>query len=499
MTLSSVSICIAALTAFSAFASAGQSCETPNGTLEDLSTAANNSYFLKWRPTFHFQAPNSWMNGISMQNQIIDMQTPISDITTPHLKNGLWATSIIMLMSTGVFSRNSPLILGNISIGGAFSDDLIHWTDSGAGWQDPTVIGTGPNGSYDHLGVFSGATVENGYMGYPTAFYTSVSRLPIGWSIPYLTGSETQSFAYTKDNGVTWIKYSQGNPVIPHPPSDLNVTGWRDPLIFRDANFAAVLNDADDTVYMTLSSGQRPTAGGRLLLYRSQDSNLTEWDYLGVMFSAHGNESYSVFSGNYGFNFEMSGYRSLVSEEGDILHVVTFGTEGGRTDANGNATHGNHWPLFAAGSMSSSGVLNASMSGVLDWGETYAYLGIQDPVNNRHLLWDWIYEDDNGYGMLAKGWQGSLGLPRVLSVKTVKGVTDSKARATEKGSWDAKEESDGTFTIRVVSRMTKLIVDIGTTTHSRSLSTSKYRNTAYFSTHKSQLDRLSGSDHRSII
>lgn len=95
------------------------------------------------------------------------------------------------------------LIQGNISIAGAFSDDLIYWTDSGAGWQNPTVIGTGPNGSYDHLGVFSGATVENVYMDYPTAVYTSVSRLPIGWNIPYLTGPETQSFAYTTDNGVT--------------------------------------------------------------------------------------------------------------------------------------------------------------------------------------------------------------------------------------------------------------------------------------------------------
>jgi hypothetical protein len=67
------------------------------------------------------------------------------------------------------------------------------------------------------------------------------------------------------------------------------------------------------------------------------------------------------------------------------------------------------------------------------------------------LLWNWIYEDDNGYGMLAKGWQGSLGLPRVLSVKTISGVTDSRDRAAQKGNWDAVEQSDGTFTIRVLS------------------------------------------------
>ena len=340
------------------------------------------------------------------------------------------------------------MTLGNISIGGAFSDDLIYWTDSGAGWQDSTVIGTGPPGSYDHLGVFSGAAIENGYMGYPTALYTSVQHLPIGWNIPYQPQSETQSIAYSKDNGVTWIKY-EGNPVIPHPPGDLNVTGWRDPLVFRDENFAKALGDPIDTIYTPVSSGERPTSGGRFLLYRAQSSNMTAWDYLGVMFQANGNESYSPFSGNYGFNFEMGGYRSLLDDDGKPLHVITFGTEGGRTDVYGNATHGNHWPLFAAGSMSSSGVLGVTMSGVLDWGETYAYLGVDDPTCGRRLLWNWIYEDDNGYGMTAKGWQGSLGLVRVLSVKTIKGVTDSADRATEKGYWDSKAESDGTFTIRV--------------------------------------------------
>jgi len=301
--------------------------------------------------------------------------------------------------------------------------------------------------------VFSGATVEDGYMGYPTALYTSVKRLPIGWSIPYLLGSETQSFAYTTDNGVTWIKY-EGNPVIPAPPSDLNVTGWRDPLVFRDPNLAATLGDDQDTVYTTVSSGERPTSGGRLLLYRAQSSNLTSWDYLGPIFSAQGNESYSPFSGSYGFNFEMGGYHSVTSD-GQLLHVATFGTEGGRTLPNGNASHGNHWPLFVAGDINESGVLTPNMSGVLDWGETYAYLGIQDPVQCRRLQWNWIYEDDNGYGMLAKGWQGSLGLPRVLSVNTISGVTDSRDRATERGYWDAVEQSDGTFTIRVLAFNTK--------------------------------------------
>jgi sucrose-6-phosphate hydrolase SacC (GH32 family) len=50
----------------SPIASADNSCQTAKAPLDDLTAAANNSYFLKWRPTFHFQAPNSWMNGSSL-------------------------------------------------------------------------------------------------------------------------------------------------------------------------------------------------------------------------------------------------------------------------------------------------------------------------------------------------------------------------------------------------------------------------------------------------
>jgi len=45
-------------------AAGGSSCEWSTGTLRpDLNAAANNSYFVKWRPSFHCQAPNSWQNG----------------------------------------------------------------------------------------------------------------------------------------------------------------------------------------------------------------------------------------------------------------------------------------------------------------------------------------------------------------------------------------------------------------------------------------------------
>ena len=199
---------------------------------------------------------------------------------------------------------------------------------------------------------------------------------------------------------------------------------------------------------MTLSSGERPRGGGRILLYRARNQDLTEWGYLGVLFSATGNSTYSPFSGKYGFNFEVAGYHSIASEN-DILHFVIFGSEGGRNLPNGSASHWNHWPLFTAGSVTPEATLDVTMSGVLDWGTTYAYLGVEDPVGKRRLIWGWIYEDDNEYGAAAKGWQGSLGLPRVLSVNLIREVTDSREKVMEKGYWDFSEEGDGKYTIRV--------------------------------------------------
>ena len=44
-------------------AGAAGSCESSQVGLQDLESATNNSYFVKWRPSFHCQAPNSWQNG----------------------------------------------------------------------------------------------------------------------------------------------------------------------------------------------------------------------------------------------------------------------------------------------------------------------------------------------------------------------------------------------------------------------------------------------------
>src|ERR1700753_393853 len=88
----------------------------------------------------------------------------------------------------------------NISWGHATSKDLVYWEDE-SGWRDnqALALGPGPVGSYNGLGIFSGTgqlvNLHGKSDGTLSIFYTSVSKLPIGWSIPYQKGAETWSAA----------------------------------------------------------------------------------------------------------------------------------------------------------------------------------------------------------------------------------------------------------------------------------------------------------------
>jgi beta-fructofuranosidase len=76
-----------------------------------------------------------------------------------------------------------------------------------------------PSEVYDIRGVFDGSIIKHGWDGYPTTIYTSTFAGPLGaTSNPAETeGTETQSIAFTKDEGRSWLKLkfgAQGNPVI---------------------------------------------------------------------------------------------------------------------------------------------------------------------------------------------------------------------------------------------------------------------------------------------
>ena len=170
----------------------------------------------KYRPVYHFTPEYGWMN----------------DPNGMVYKDGEYH----------LFYQYNPYgsMWGNMHWGHATSKDLIHW--------EHLPIAIVPDG----LGtIFSGSCVvdENNTSGFGkgaiVAFYTSAGR------------SQTQSMAYSLDNGRTFHKYS-GNPVVTS-----NVWDFRDPKVFWH-------EDTKKWV-MILAVGQE------MQLYSSP--NLKEWTY----------------------------------------------------------------------------------------------------------------------------------------------------------------------------------------------------------------------------
>ncbi|KAI8804068.1 glycosyl hydrolase [Cladochytrium replicatum] len=435
----------------------------------DVRTAANNSLFLKWRPSYHFMAPSGWMN---------DPVAPYYDENTRKYH---------------LFYQHHPehVKWGNISNSHAVSPNLIVWYDVpnplvSTDPLKPLAIVTSwvnrnsPDSSlrYDRYGVFSGGAFPNDPSDFSKGFsvvYTSVQELPTGWSIPYKPNTETVSIAETTDRGTTWVKYA-GNPVIPSPSDKWNLTGWRDPIPvleaeeFRQALFP---NDPQGTAYALMAGGIKPpheNPGSRLFLYRTLPGgkHLTNWEYAGNLVAGKINESWSPkWSGSFGSNFEMSGAFLLKDEDGKDHWCVSSSSQGDRTDP--DPAKGTNWVWWGCGSLKpsadggknpslDSSYLSLEMVGVPDFGEAYAYntfLAPAYPPNSfknkrRRILLAWSFEDFT-FDPFSLGYQGVHVLPREAYIWSAD-VLDSAERATEKASWTATKNSDGSYRIKTLGQ-----------------------------------------------
>jgi fructan beta-fructosidase len=146
------------------------------------SPASGPSYNEPYRPQFHFTLPQSWLGD----------------------PNGLvYRDGRYYLYSYGTWQ-------------GAMSTDLVHWQD---------IPVTGPQADPGSAAFYSGSAVVDkdntsgfGTPGNPpmVAMYTSQMA----------SGDQTQSLAYSTDQGKTWTRYA-GNPVL-----DLHSQNFRDPKVF---------------------------------------------------------------------------------------------------------------------------------------------------------------------------------------------------------------------------------------------------------------------------
>lgn len=318
------------------------------------------------RPRFHLMPKRGWMN---------DPCAPVYYRGRYHL-----------------FFQYNPnaSVWGDMHWAHAVSTDMVHWT------ARPIALEPTPGGP-DADGVFTGSMVLD--HGTPTILYTCVS--PSTQALATLWGSkpperEQQCIAVPADrNGSdansaldVWTKSPQ--PVLMSPPPGMQVTGFRDPVPWQEA---------DGNYYMLLASGQK-NVGGNVLLYKSAD--LRTWQYQHVFAQGKATGKQTDDTVDSGEMWECPDFFPL----GD-KHVLIHSTG----TASGRRT------FWQSGTLDKSTMRwTPEHEGILNHGPYYAPKTQLDAAGNR-ILWGWIEETRPQAEMAAAGWSGCMSLPRVLTLK----------------------------------------------------------------------------------
>lgn len=395
--------------------------------------------FTRWRPQYHLIATSGWMND------------PCGLGHDP--KSGLYHVA---------FQWNpNGNDWGDIAWGSAVSRDLVLWRVS-------STACIKPGSSYDHRGVFSGCLVRPGLAGADpntlTYFYTSVSHLPIHYTLPYVYGSESLSMATSQDGGWTWTKHYD-NPILPGPPPGLDVTAWRDPFVSTWPALSKHLGYPEHTLFGCIAggiSGQSPTA----TLYSIDPTDLTAWTYKGLLAYPGLNKRLSRWSGDFGVNWEVVNFLTVTDNLKQVsISVIIMGCEGClpesiswaiKSSGSKAARRTIRAQLWASGSFQRStqpggqdSLMSIDFGGVFDHGCLYAANSFWDPAVGGNVVMGWVAEEDIPDELRhMQGWSGCLSLPRLLSVVTMKRVTGARVSVLHDiTSVQAVADEDGTFTI----------------------------------------------------
>jgi beta-fructofuranosidase len=310
------------------------------------------------RPQFHLLPKYGWMN---------DPNAPV-----------FWKGKYHM------FFQYNPgaAVWGDMHWAHAVSPDMVHWQHL------PVALAPTP-GSYDADGCFTGSFVDDN--GTAAIIYTGVQSVTDMKDATLRDGThnfrETQALATTADPMLrTWNKLPE--PVIARPPAGLDVTGFRDPSIWKQ----------DGWYYMTVGSGTK--AGGMVLLYRSPGSGpkaLRSWEYLHPVFHGEANGNNATDPVDSGQMWECPELFPV----GD-LHVLIYSTE--------------RKVYWVSGRLDPKTMLfSKQQQGLLDGGAFYAPKTQLDAHGNR-ILWGWIQEKRDDAALKQAGWAGCISLPRVLTV-----------------------------------------------------------------------------------
>jgi beta-fructofuranosidase len=282
------------------------------------------------RPVYHFLPPANWMND----------------------PNGL----IFWEGQYHLFYQYNPngAFWGSMHWGHAASPDMLRWRDL------PLALAPTAGGP-DKDGVFSGCAVTHN--GVPTLVFTG-------------TNPEVQCLASSRDGLLTWEKF-KGNPVISGPPPGLEVTGFRDPCVWKEG--AEWL--------MALGSGIK-NVGGAVLLYSSTD--LVHWKYLHPL--AQGEASKT------GTMWECPNFFPLGKKHCLVVSPIPFGKS-----------------IYFVGRYENRKFI-PEREGVVDAGGHYYAPQTFLNGTKQRIIFGWSWEGRSDKAQRASGWAGVQSLPRVLTL-----------------------------------------------------------------------------------
>lgn len=176
-------------------------------TATGSSAATPTTYHEPYRPQFHYTLPTGW----------------IGDPNGLVYKDGLY-----YLFSYGTWQ-------------GAVSSDLVHWKN---------IPVTGPAADPGSSAFYSGSAVVDtrNTSGFGTPGHAAM--VAVYTSVQQKTNIQSQSIAYSTDDGRTWTRYS-GDPVI-----DIGSQNFRDPKVFWYAPghawmMAVTLSDQHEVAFYT--------------------------------------------------------------------------------------------------------------------------------------------------------------------------------------------------------------------------------------------------------
>jgi beta-fructofuranosidase len=300
-------------------------------------------------PAFHFTAPQGWLNdanGLCQWNGIFHLFYQYNPAAPVH---------------------------SQIHWGHATSTDLVHWHDE--------PIALAPSPGPDAEGCWSGVLVDDD--GTPTLVYSGHAP----------TRSRTQSccIATGSPDLRSWTKLAD-NPVIDGPPSDLDVTEFRDHTVWRD----------NGRWHQAIGTGFVGN-GGALLHFSSDD--LRRWDYEGPLLTADRMPSGGPFAGT---TWECPDIFTLPTSGDEQVHVAIFSAW----------DYGNTlYPLYATGHLSDGRFVPAAALRHLDLGLRHFYAPQSfTSGDGRRIQFGWAQEARPEQAILQAGWSGVMSLPRELTL-----------------------------------------------------------------------------------